>query len=215
MLAILDYKAGNQTSVRRALDHLGIPCVITADPAVVDSAAGVIFPGVGAADRPCATFRIPASTLCCAMSSRRAGPCSGSASAARSWWPTATRTTTPTLGLVEGRCVRFDEHLEEGGAPIRIPHMGWNTISRKQESPILKDVPLTRPFISCMAIMWRRPREKVIATSCYGTEFCAVYGQDGLWAIQFHPEKSGRPGLKILSNFYEWCMARSAGGRVC
>ena len=49
MLAILDYKAGNQTSVRRALDHLGIPCVITADPAVVDSAAGVIFPGVGAA----------------------------------------------------------------------------------------------------------------------------------------------------------------------
>ena len=49
MLAILDYKAGNQTSVRRALDHLGIPCAITADPAVVDSADGVIFPGVGAA----------------------------------------------------------------------------------------------------------------------------------------------------------------------
>ena len=42
-----------------------------------------------------------------------------------------------------------------------------------------------------------------------------MYGQDGLWAIQFHPEKSGRPGLKILSNFYEWCMARSAGGRAC
>ena len=53
---------------------------------------------------------------------------------------------TPTLGLVEGRCVRFDEHLEEGGASIRIPHMGWNTISRKQESPILKDVPADAAF---------------------------------------------------------------------
>ena len=122
---------------------------------------------------------------------------------------------TPTLGLVEGRCVRFDEHLEEGGAPIRIPHMGWNTISRKQESPILKDVPADAAFYFVHGYYVETAPEKVIATSRYGTEFCAVYGQDGLWAIQFHPEKSGRPGLKILSNFYEWCMARSAGGRVC
>ena len=184
MLAILDYKAGNQTSVRRALDHLGIPCVITADPAVVDSAAGVIFPG---------------------------GICLG----CQIMVAHSDENDTPTLGLVEGRCVRFDEHLEEGGAPIRIPHMGWNTISRKQESPILKDVPADAAFYFVHGYYVETAPEKVIATSRYGTEFCAVYGQDGLWAIQFHPEKSGRPGLKILSNFYEWCMARSAGGRVC
>ena len=93
--------------------------------------------------------------------------------------------------------------------------MGWNTISRKQESPILKDVPADAAFYFVHGYYVETAPEKVIATSCYGTEFCAVYGQDGLWAIQFRPEKSGRPGLKILSNFYEWCMARSAGGRVC
>lgn len=92
MLAILDYKAGNQTSVRRALDHLGIPCVITADPAVVDSAAGVIFPGVGAAGQAMRHLQDSGldAVLRNVVSSGR--PCSGSASAARSWWPTATRT---------------------------------------------------------------------------------------------------------------------------
>ncbi len=117
---------------------------------------------------------------------------------------------TPTLGLVEGRCVRFDERLEEDGAPIRIPHMGWNTLTRKQDSPILRDVPEEAAFYFVHSYYV----ETVIATSRYGTDFCAVYGQDGLWAIQFHPEKSGRPGLKILSNFYEWCLARK-GGASC
>ena len=215
MLAILDYKAGNQTSVRRALDHLGIPCVITADPAVVDSAAGVIFPGVGAAGQAMRHLQDSGldAVLRNVVSSGR--PLLGICLGCQIMVAHSDENDTPTLGLVEGRCVRFDEHLEEGGAPIRIPHMGWNTISRKQESPILKDVPADAAFYFVHGYYVETAPEKVIATSCCGTEFCAVYGQDGLWAIQFHPEKSGRPGLKILSNFYEWCMARSAGGRVC
>ncbi len=78
MLAILDYKAGNQTSVRRALDHLGIPCSVTADPARIESAAGVIFPGVGAAGQAMNHLKF------CSGMWRRAGRCSASASAARS-----------------------------------------------------------------------------------------------------------------------------------
>ena len=215
MLAILDYKAGNQTSVRRALDHLGIPCAITADPAVVDSADGVIFPGVGAAGQAMRHLQDSGldAVLRNVVSSGR--PLLGICLGCQIMVAHSDENDTPTLGLVEGRCVRFDEHLEEGGASIRIPHMGWNTISRKQERPILKDVPADAAFYFVHSYYVETAPEKVIATSRYGTEFCAVYGQDGLWAIQFHPEKSGRPGLKILSNFYEWCMARSAGGRAC
>mgnify|MGYP000240695918 CR=1 FL=1 len=91
--------------------------------------------------------------------------------------------------------------------------MGWNTISRKQESPILKDVPADAAFYFVHGYYVETAPEKVIATSRYGTEFCAVYGQDGLWAIQFHPEKSGRPGLKILPTSMNgaWRTAREAG----
>ncbi len=215
MLAILDYKAGNQTSVRRALDHLGIPCAITADPAVVDGAAGVIFPGVGAAGQAMRHLQDSGldAVLRNVVSSGR--PLLGICLGCQIMVERSEENDTRTLGLVEGRCVRFDERLEEGGAPIRIPHMGWNTLSRKQESPILKDIPESAAFYFVHSYYVETAPEKVIATSAYGTEFCAVYGQDGLWAIQFHPEKSGRPGLKILSNFYEWCMARHAGGRAC
>ena len=93
--------------------------------------------------------------------------------------------------------------------------MGWNTISRKQESPILKDVPADAAFYFVHGYYVETAPEKVIATSCYGTEFLR-----GVWAGRpvghpVPPGKERRPGLKILSNFYEWCMARSAGGRVC
>ena len=213
MLAILDYKAGNQTSVRRALDHLGIPCAITADPAVVDSADGVIFPGVGAAGQAMRQLQDSGldAVLRTVVSSGR--PLLGICLGCQIMVEHSAENDTPTLGLVEGRCVRFNEGLREDGAPIRIPHMGWNTLSRKQESPILKAIPADAAFYFVHSYYVETAPEKVLATSTYGTEFCAVDGQDGLWAVQFHPEKSGGPGLKILSNFYEWC--RSAGGRTC
>ena len=215
MLAILDYKAGNQTSVRRALDHLGIPCVITADPSVVESASGVIFPGVGAAGQAMRHLHESGldAVLQGVVSSGR--PLLGICLGCQIMVEHSDENDTPTLGLVRGRCVRFDERMQENNESIRIPHMGWNTLSRKQENPILAGIPEDAAFYFVHSYYVETAPEKVIATSSYGTEFCAVYGQDGLWAIQFHPEKSGRPGLKILSNFYAWCAARNAGGRTC
>ena len=121
---------------------------------------------------------------------------------------------TPTLGLVRGECVRFDEGmLDEAGVPIRIPHMGWNTLLHRRPSVLFDGIPEDAAFYFVHSYYVRTAPEKVIAVSAYGTEFCAAYGQDGLWAVQFHPEKSGRPGLRLLSNFYAWC--RERGGRTC
>ena len=214
MLAILDYKAGNQTSVRRALEHLGIPCVITADPAIVESAAGVIFPGVGVAGQ--AMRQLGESGLDAVLRDVVASgrPLLGICLGCQIMLDRSDENDTPTLGLVRGECVRFDEGmLDEAGVPIRIPHMGWNTLLHRRPSVLFDGIPEDAAFYFVHSYYVRTAPEKVIAVSAYGTEFCAAYGQDGLWAVQFHPEKSGRPGLRLLSNFYAWC--RERGGRTC
>ena len=215
MLAILDYKAGNQTSVLRALEHLGIPCTITADPAAVESAAGVIFPGVGAAGQAMQQLHDTGldAVLRHVVASGR--PLLGICLGCQIMLDHSAENNTPTLGLVSGQRRRFDEGLrDESGVPIRIPHMGWNTLSVKRPSPLFEGVPVDAAFyfVHSYYAVPANP-EKVIATSTYGIEFCAAYGQDGLWAVQFHPEKSGTYGLRMLTNFYNWCRKNGCNGR--
>ena len=206
MLAILDYEAGNQTSVRRALDYLGIACRITADPELLEDAEGVIFPGVGAAGQ--AMGRLAASGLDKALSdvARHGVPVLGICLGCQILLDHSEENDTRTLGLARGECRRFDPALrDENGHPIRIPHMGWNTLERKRDSPLLRGVPENAAFYFVHSYYAVPEQRAVIATCRHGVEFCAVYGQDGLWAVQFHPEKSGKPGLRVLANFYDWC----------
>ena len=213
MLAILDYKAGNQTSVRRALEHLGIPCVITADPAVVERAEGVIFPGVGAAGQAMgqltsATGGMGTPTLAetLARSIERGQPLLGICLGCQILLERSDENDTRTLGLIPGLCRRFDAALcEEDGTRIRIPHMGWNGLHSRKETPLLRDVPDDAEFYFVHSYYVEPQPELVLATTVYGREFCSIYGRDGLWAVQFHLEKSGRPGLQLLANFYDYC----------
>lgn len=211
MLAILDYKAGNQTSVRRALEHLGIPCVITADPAVVEAAQGVIFPGVGAAGQAMGQLaqsapggQSMAETL--AQSVRRGQPLLGICLGCQILLERSDENDTRTLGIISGQCRRFDASwAEEDGTPIRIPHMGWNGLHTRKETALLRHVPEDAEFYFVHSYYVEPQPDLVLATTVYGREFCAIYGRDGLWAVQFHLEKSGRPGLQLLSNFYAYC----------
>lgn len=211
MLAILDYKAGNQTSVRRALDHLGIPCAITADPATLESAAGIIFPGVGAAGQAMSHLRESGLDDVLRRHVAAGRPLLGICLGCQIMMSHSEENDTPTLGLTPGRCVRFADTLTgEDGRPLRIPHMGWNTLARKRESPLLEGVPEDAAFYFVHSYYVETAPEHVIASSAYGVEFCAVHGRDGLWAVQFHPEKSGAPGLRLLSNFHAWCVRQRA-----
>ena len=214
MLAILDYKAGNQTSVFRALEHLGISCTITADPALLDSAEGVIFPGVGAAGQ--AMHQLAVSGLDTALRQIVASgkPLLGICLGCQIMLEQSAENNTRTLGLVQGRCVRFEEGLVDAdGTPIRIPHMGWNTLRRTRETPLLAGIAEDAAFYFVHSYYVETSPQFVLATTRYGHDFCSVYGRDGLWAVQFHPEKSGQPGLRVLTNFYNWCL--NAGGRSC
>jgi glutamine amidotransferase len=210
MLAILEYKAGNQTSVRRALDALGIPAVVTADAALMREATGLIFPGVGAAGQAMRNLRESGLDHVLREAVAARTPLLGICLGCQILLDSSDENTTRTLGLVAGRCRRFDPALRDrSGRPIRIPHMGWNGLRQKQPSPLLRGLASDAQFYFVHSYYVECPPELIIATSVYGQEFCTLYGYDGLWACQFHPEKSGRPGLRILQNFYAYCTERA------
>ncbi len=209
MLAILDYEAGNQTSVRRALEHLGIPCVITARAEELHAAQGIIFPGVGAAGQAMEHLRTSGMDAVLKNLITAEKPLLGICLGCQILLETSEENNTQTLGLVRGACRLFSEKLqEEDGSPIRIPHMGWNSLSRRRESWLFRGVPSDAEFYFVHSYYVEPDPALVLATSYYGQEFCSVYGRDGLWAVQFHVEKSGTPGLQMLQNFYEYCQQK-------
>ncbi len=207
MLAILDYEAGNQTSVKRALKHVGIDALITKDAKVLQEADGIIFPGVGAAGQAMQHLRQTGMDLvlkdCIAKQVPLLGICLG----CQILLEYSEENNQQTLGVMQGKCVRFPEGLlEEDGTRVRIPHMGWNGLLRKKDSILLNNVAEDAEFYFVHGYYVKPEEEYIIATTYYGMEFCSIFGRDGLWALQFHLEKSGIPGLQILQNFHAYCL---------
>ncbi len=207
MLAILDYEAGNQTSVKRALEHVNIPSNITSDANTLAQSKGIIFPGVGAAGQAMHNLRQSGleSVLkeCIAKNIPLLGICLG----CQILLEFSEENEQNTLGIMSGKSLRFPQNLvEEDGTPVRIPHMGWNGLLRKKNSLLLKNVSPEAEFYFVHSYYVQPHSDLVIANTYYGMEFCSIYGRDGLWALQFHVEKSGQPGLQILQNFYDYCL---------
>lgn len=207
MLAILDYKAGNQTSVRRALDHLSIPCEITADPDRLAQAKGIIFPGVGAAGQAMDELLSTGLDQLLIEQVKNDKPLLGICVGCQILLDYSQENDTKALGIIPGQCVLFNPAWEEqDGSPIRVPHMGWNKVTPQKDCALFKGVDPDSQFYFVHSY-YPDPKPKyVIATTTYGHEFCSVHGGPGLWAVQFHPEKSGRPGLAVLKNFYQYCL---------
>lgn len=210
MIAILDYEAGNQTSVRRALDFLGFPAEVSADPKVIEKAEGLIFPGVGAAGqamRHLARTGLDGLLKDWAAAGR---PLLGICLGCQILLEHSEENGIETLGVIKGRTRIFDKNLtEEDGGPISIPHMGWNAVDLKRDCPLFRGIPSGTEFYFVHSYYVEPDPELVIASTYYGREFCSVFGRDGLWAAQFHAEKSGPAGLRLLRNFYEYCRERA------
>lgn len=207
MLAILEYKAGNQTSVRRALEHLDIPCVITADAARLESALGIIFPGVGAAGQAMRALQTDGLDITLRRAVAAGSPLLGICLGCQILLERSEENDAPGLGIVPGVCRRFEDNLrQEDGSPAPVPHMGWNSLRAHKPCRLLAGIEPAAEFYFVHGYYAQPDPAFVIATTRYGREFCSLYGRDGLWAAQFHPEKSGRPGLALLRNFYAYCL---------
>ncbi len=201
MIAVIDYKAGNLTSVVKALHYLGSETVVTQDPELVRKASKIVLPGVG-------HFRstgllgelgiTDAVREAIGRGSLFFGVCVGLQ------WLFEGSTEAgeiPGLGHFEGLCERFP--MTYGGAELKSPHVGWNSLERvRTESRLLRGV-APGGFVY-YTHSWRAPVVQATASvTHYGGAFTGVVEQENVMGVQFHPEKSSRVGLQVLKNFVE------------
>jgi glutamine amidotransferase len=198
MIAVLDYGIGNLRSAQKGLERVGADAVLTDDPAVVDAAAGVVLPGVGAFGR-C----MEALHAC------------GLAEVAQR----AVESGRPFLGVCIGMQMLYEASDEAPGVgglgvipgsvrflpgAVKHPQMQWNVVARRRETRMMAglDDPVWMYFVHSYA---PEVTPDVVATCDYGGEVVAAVERDNVWATQFHPEKSGHAGLRLLRNFVDTC----------
>ena len=191
MTAIIDYKAGNLTSVKLAFAALGVETAVTSDPKVIASADRVVFPGVGAAKSAMENLR----SLGLVEPVREAAA------------------TKPFLGICLGMQILFDHSEEDGGVDclgiipgrvrrfpsvpgFKVPEIGWNGVTGNGERGTG-----TKEFYFVHSYYAEVVPETVGVTEYAGVKFTAMVKKGRLWACQFHPEKSGRIGLELIK---EW-----------
>jgi glutamine amidotransferase len=201
MITIIDYKAGNLTSVKRALDHLGISNQVTADPQVIRQAERIIFPGVGHAGAAMGVLREGGLDSAITDAYTQGTPILGICIGCQIILTQSEEGPTAGLNIIPGICSRF----RPGEAALKVPHMGWNAVTVTRPHPILSHL---RPgdefyFVHSFYPQPDDPRT-VFATSQYGETFPVAIGMNNLFAVQFHAEKSGALGLQLLNNFALW-----------
>ena len=206
MIAVIDYEAGNLTSVQRALNALGHESVITRNPSDVIAADKVIIPGVGAAGKAMSDLKRMKLDSAIRDAYARGKPILGICLGTQIIMEWSRENDTPCLGLIGGEVRRFPEnHVDHDGSRLKVPHMGWNEVELKQVHPLFQGVDPDSAFYFVHAY-YPAPAnpDNVLGETSYGIFFASVLEAGNLVAVQFHPEKSGRPGLKILSNFCTW-----------
>lgn len=195
MIAIIDYGMGNLRSVQKAFEFLGFEAVITDDVNVIEKADKVVLPGVGA--------------FCDAIKTIRE-------KGIDKVLKTVVENKTPLLGICLGMQMMFDKSYENGeyeglglisGEVVRlpetekIPQIGWNNLNIKMRSPLFEGLG-DEPYVYFVHSYYLETKAPVVSATCfYGKEIAVAAQKDNIFALQFHPEKSGDTGLKILENF--------------
>ena len=195
IVTLLDYGAGNVTSVARALRRLGAEVRLTADPAEIEGATCIVLPGVGhsaalltsldsyglRAPLRIALFRgTPFLGICLGLQALYASSAEASA--------------LPGLGI-------FQNEVEHLPATVKLPHMGWNQIHSTRPSALLAGISANDYFYFAHSFAAPAGGKETAATCQHGREFAAVIESGRIFGVQFHPEKSGATGAKLLSNF--------------
>jgi len=205
MIAIINYNAGNITSVARALQNIGQDFVITDDTKKLYAASHVIFPGVGAAGFAMAYLRKKKLDAWLKNYIKTGKPLLGICLGTQIILDYSEENETNCIGLIAGSTKRFPERLTSEGELLKIPQMGWNSVKLRHSHPVFEKVsPETEFYFVHSYYPAPSDNAAVLGTTDYGMRFCSVLAKDNLVAMQFHPEKSGRPGLQILKNFCAW-----------
>jgi glutamine amidotransferase len=205
MIALVDFGAGNLRSVENALDALKVASAIASTPTELAGAEAIIFPGVGAAAPAMAALRSRGLDRPLVEAIRRG---------------------TPFLGICLGLQLLFDSSQEDGATCLgvfggtverlptgeKLPHTGWNTLERVANHPVLSGLEGEAMYFVHSFVGVPRDRQLVAAETTHGIPFVSAIASGSMIAVQFHPERSGRAGLKLLEKFVEF--ARVEAGHV-
>ncbi len=195
MIGVVDYEAGNIASVSNALTTIEADFIVTNDIAKLNVLHGIILPGVGAAGGAMASLKRSAlDAFLPTVSVPFLGICLGM----QLLYENSEEGSTKCLGIVEGTVRKFD------GRTSKVPHMGWNTVEQRAPNPLMKGLPEREHFYFANSYYSPADRQTTAVTND-GVEFAAVIRRGNFLGVQFHPEKSGRSGLKLLKNFVELC----------
>ncbi len=197
---VIDYGMGNLGSVRRSLEECGATLVISEDPAAINGCSKLILPGVGAfpdgmdhlqragwveAIHDAVNVRgLPMLGICLGMQLLASMGYEGG--------------TTKGLGLIPGIVKRLEPTAEK----VRIPHVGWNELHRQRDDDLLAEVPDRSDFYFVHSYHFvPDDNHDTVATTPYCGEFVSMVAKDNVYGVQFHPEKSSRPGFQLLKGF--------------
>ncbi len=193
MIGIIDYKAGNLASVRNACQRLKMDCFVSSDTDELAGADGIIFPGVGHAesamnaleevglDEFLRSTNLPVLGICLGM---------------QLLFSSSEESSKACLGLIEGRLKKFDPTVS------KVPHMGWNTVDLLTDHPLVAGLG-EQPWFYFVHSYYAPVAGYSLGTCEYQTGFSAIVASENYMGAQFHPEKSGKSGEKLLMNFFE------------
>ena len=200
MIGIIDYEAGNLRSVTNALSTIGIEFIVTAERERLASCSGIILPGVGAAPgamnslQKCGmteflpTLQIPLLGICLGM---------------QVLFDRSEEGTTNCLGIIPGTIKQLRSHN------VKIPHMGWNEVTCQHRTSLWEGIGHKSYFYFAHSFIAEVGECTIADTDC-GIPFSAAVRSGNFYGVQFHPEKSGAPGLRILKNFAHLCRSHDS-----
>jgi len=207
-IAIIDYGMGNLLSVSKAFEHVApqAKVTVTSDPAIIRTAAKVVFPGVGAmAD---CIRELDSRGLTEAVKTAAAGkPFLGICLGMQALFDHSEEGDCAGLGILPGQVRLFPPEAmhDTAGNKLKVPHIGWNEVRHARAHPLWNGISDDERFYFVHSYYCDPvDRAVVVGTARYPFEFACAVARDNLFAVQFHPEKSAAAGLRLLANFVTW-----------
>jgi glutamine amidotransferase len=198
-VAIIDYDAGNTLSVTRALEKVGARVDLTPDPERVARADAVVLPGVGAFGDCVRKLEERGMDAACLEALAVGKPFLGVCVGLQVLFEGSEESPgTEGLGILSGKVVCF------GAGELKVPHMGWNQLDVARDHPVLEGLDGEAFYFVHSYYPDPSWEGDLLGTAEYGATFCAAAGRENLAAVQFHPEKSSRAGLRLYENFLKW-----------
>ncbi len=207
-IAVIDYGMGNLRSVSKALEHVAprARVEVTSDPAAVVRSDRVVFPGQGAMP-DCMREMDGRGLRQAVLEAARSKPFLGVCIGLQMLFDSSEEGDATGLGVLPGRVRRFPPQAMrgEGGAKLKVPHMGWNQVRQTRAHPLWAGIEDGERFYVVHSY-FADPADAALTCGAtdYGLRFTCAVAQDNIFAVQFHPEKSHNAGLRLLTNFVDW-----------